>query len=88
MDGTLVDSTAGVVGAWNLFRQTYPTIDVNHILSCEIALQIHRRTILKVSDLASHGVRTVDNLKYHCAIQDPDILQVSRVIDAPRISTP
>lgn len=35
MDGTLVDSTAGVVGAWELFRQTYPSIDVANILSCE-----------------------------------------------------
>ncbi|KAG6833932.1 hypothetical protein H0H87_007943 [Tephrocybe sp. NHM501043] len=33
MDGTLVDSTAGVVGAWELFRETYPTIDVRDILS-------------------------------------------------------
>ncbi|CAA7260030.1 unnamed protein product [Cyclocybe aegerita] len=33
MDGTLVDSTAGVVGAWELFRQSYPTIDVQDILS-------------------------------------------------------
>jgi len=57
MDGTLVDSTPGVVGAWNLFRQTYPTIDVHHILS------------------SSHGVRTVDNLRNHCGIQDPEILQ-------------
>lgn len=35
MDGTLVDSTAGVVGAWELFRETYPGIDVESILSCE-----------------------------------------------------
>lgn len=35
MDGTFVDSTAGVVGAWELFRQSYPTIDVQDILSCE-----------------------------------------------------
>lgn len=34
MDGTLVNSTAGVVGAWELFRKKYPTIDVNDILSC------------------------------------------------------
>jgi hypothetical protein len=36
MDGTLVDSTAGVVGAWELFRLSYPSIDVHHILSCEL----------------------------------------------------
>ncbi|KAG6915657.1 hypothetical protein DXG01_010527 [Tephrocybe rancida] len=33
MDGTLVNSTAGVKGAWELFRGTYPTIDVQDILS-------------------------------------------------------
>ncbi|KAA1468790.1 phosphatase [Dentipellis sp. KUC8613] len=33
MDGTLIDSTAGVVGAWELFRETYPWIDVDDILS-------------------------------------------------------
>jgi glycerol 3-phosphatase-1 len=33
MDGTLVDSTAGVVGAWNTFAEAYPGIDVHHILN-------------------------------------------------------
>ncbi|KAF8204816.1 HAD-like domain-containing protein [Pholiota molesta] len=33
MDGTLVDSTAGVVGAWELFSESYPHIDVHDILS-------------------------------------------------------
>ncbi|KAH8106034.1 HAD-like domain-containing protein [Cristinia sonorae] len=33
MDGTLVDSTDGVVGAWQTFAQTYPGIDVEDILS-------------------------------------------------------
>ena len=35
MDGTLVDSTDGVVGAWELFAETYPGIDVTEILSCQ-----------------------------------------------------
>ena len=35
MDGTLVDSTTGVKGAWNLFQETYPTIDVDYILNCK-----------------------------------------------------
>ena len=35
MDGTLVDSTAGVVDAWKLFAETYPGIDVHEILSCK-----------------------------------------------------
>ncbi|KIK67940.1 hypothetical protein GYMLUDRAFT_36747 [Collybiopsis luxurians FD-317 M1] len=33
MDGTLVDSTAGVVGAWELFEQKYPNINIQDILS-------------------------------------------------------
>ncbi|KAH8830373.1 phosphatase [Flagelloscypha sp. PMI_526] len=33
MDGTLVDSTAGVVGAWTEFKKTYPNIEVHDILS-------------------------------------------------------
>jgi len=32
MDGTLIDSTPGVVAAWKLFAETYPTIDVQDIL--------------------------------------------------------
>ncbi|KAF9076852.1 HAD-like domain-containing protein [Rhodocollybia butyracea] len=52
MDGTLVDSTAGVVGAWELFKQKYPNINVENILS------------------SSHGVRTVDNLKKYCGVED------------------
>jgi len=57
MDGTLVDSTAGVVGAWKIFQGSYPDIDVDQILS------------------SSHGVRTVDNLRKHCGIQDIDLLE-------------
>jgi len=33
MDGTLIDSTAGVVGAWHVFSETYPHINVTEILS-------------------------------------------------------
>jgi len=57
MDGTLVDSTAGVVGAWTTFAKAYPGIDVHEILSC------------------SHGVRTVDNLRKYCKVEDPDELE-------------
>lgn len=35
MDGTLVDSTDGVVGAWELFAEKYPGLDVTVVLSCE-----------------------------------------------------
>ncbi|KAJ7737858.1 HAD-like domain-containing protein [Mycena maculata] len=32
MDGTLVDSTAGIEGAWEVFKKSYPDIDVKKIL--------------------------------------------------------
>ena len=35
MDGTLVDSTDGVVGAWELFAEKYPGLDVTRVLSCK-----------------------------------------------------
>ncbi|KAJ7781048.1 HAD-like domain-containing protein [Mycena metata] len=57
MDGTLVDSQAGVIGAWEVFSASYPGIDVQQILS------------------SSHGVRTVDNLRIHCGITDPEELE-------------
>ncbi|KAF8897719.1 HAD-like domain-containing protein [Infundibulicybe gibba] len=57
MDGTLVDSTAGVVGAWEVFRETYTGIDVKSILS------------------SAHGVRTVDNLRKYCGINDAETLE-------------
>ncbi|KAF9568923.1 HAD-like protein [Agrocybe pediades] len=65
MDGTLVDSTAGVVGAWNLFRKSYPSIDVDNILS------------------SAHGVRTVDNLRKFCGIEDPEILEARFSLPCP-----
>jgi hypothetical protein len=34
MDGTLVNSTKGVEGAWKLFADRYPGLDVKDILSC------------------------------------------------------
>lgn len=33
MDGTLVDSTQGLAGAWDNFSQTYPDINVQEILN-------------------------------------------------------
>ncbi|KAJ7590890.1 HAD-like domain-containing protein [Mycena floridula] len=33
MDGTLINSTSGVEGAWHVFKETYPDIDVHNILS-------------------------------------------------------
>ncbi|KAJ6628844.1 HAD-like domain-containing protein [Mycena sp. CBHHK59/15] len=57
MDGTLVDSTAGLAGAWAVFKIAYPGIDVDEILS------------------SAHGVRTVENLRTHCGLTDPEELE-------------
>jgi beta-phosphoglucomutase-like phosphatase (HAD superfamily) len=35
MDGTLLDSTAALEGAWNIFKERYPDIDIPDIMSCE-----------------------------------------------------
>ena len=34
MDGTLIDSTGGVAGAWEVFARKYPGLDVPTILGC------------------------------------------------------
>ncbi|KAL0570601.1 DL-glycerol-3-phosphatase [Marasmius crinis-equi] len=74
MDGTLVDSAAGVTGAWELFKEKYPNIDVHDILSC------------------SHGIRTVDNLRNFCGIEDPEELESeakrfeTAIVDASKLN--
>ncbi|KAL1748653.1 HAD-like domain-containing protein [Schizophyllum fasciatum] len=57
MDGTLIDSTPGVNGAWELFRKDYPGIDMDKVVS------------------SAHGVRTVDNLRIHCGLTDPELIE-------------
>ncbi|KAI4526193.1 HAD-like protein [Schizophyllum commune Loenen D] len=57
MDGTLIDSTPGVNGAWEIFRKDYPGIDMDQVLS------------------SAHGVRTVDNLRIHCGLTDPELIE-------------
>lgn len=80
MDGTLVDSTDGVVGAWELFAEKYPGLDVTQVLSCKWHQLLYRRLALTPST-ASHGVRTVENLRIHCGVTDPDELEV-RVVSS------
>ncbi|KAG6821555.1 hypothetical protein H0H93_000064 [Arthromyces matolae] len=75
MDGTLVDSTAGVVGAWELFKQKYPTIDVHNILSCTSKDRLASYGDKLKLRIASHGIRTVDNLRKHCGIENPEELE-------------
>ncbi|KAF9649351.1 phosphatase [Thelephora ganbajun] len=59
MDGTLVDSTAGVTAAWEAIVREYPGegLSVEEILS------------------STHGIRTVENLRRVCGIVDPDELE-------------
>ena len=77
MDGTLVDSTPGVVGAWNNLRKRYPHLDVQDILSCEVLSSNKGKQRLIVSQLiASHGIRTIENLRQHLGIEDPEVLEV------------
>ena len=82
MDGTLVDSTEGVVGAWNTFAVTYPHLNVQEILSSMSLLffsSCHEQIVNPMPPTkleASHGIRTIDNLRKHCGIQDPLELEV------------
>ncbi|KAL1668004.1 HAD-like domain-containing protein [Schizophyllum commune] len=57
MDGTLIDSTAGINGAWEIFHKDYPHMDMDKVLS------------------TAHGFRTVDNLRIHCGLTDPEIIE-------------
>ena len=81
MDGTLVDSTQGVVGAWKTFANAYPGIDVHEILSSQSCQSIWISRIADTLIVASHGVRTVENLRVHCGITDPDLLEVCHFQD-------
>ncbi|KAF7355484.1 Sugar phosphatase YfbT [Mycena sanguinolenta] len=52
MDGTLVDSKAGVEGAWDVFALSYPGIDVRQILSSSHGVRTvdNLRTHCKITD--------------------------------------
>ena len=41
MDGTLVDSTKGVIGAWHFFKETYPHLDVEKLLDSKYILCLY-----------------------------------------------
>ena len=58
MDGTLVDSTDGVVGAWETFAEKYPGIDLSVILSCEYCLVSHGSSAPTTVFSPSHSRRT------------------------------
>lgn len=90
MDGTLVDSTDGVVGAWESFKEKYPDLDVTHVLSgecdssskrCYILIHLFKTTV-------SHGVRTVENLRRYCGVEDPEELEVSTHVSLVTLLSP
>lgn len=75
MDGTLVDSTAGVEGAWELFKEKYPDINIKDVLSSECRIKSMLTRAKPIT--ACHGIRTVETLRVKCKIEDPDELQAS-----------
>ena len=82
MDGTLVDSTAAVECAWEAFAETYTGLDVQKVLESAshgllvlVLFAVLNPVPLILAD--THGVRTTENLRIHCGIDDPDQLQVS-----------
>jgi GH25 family lysozyme M1 (1,4-beta-N-acetylmuramidase) len=76
MDGTLVDSAAGVVRVWENLQRIYPTIDVQKVLSCKLTYYHFLYFSNYALTLAIHGARTVDSLKVHCGLTDPQELEV------------
>ncbi|GFZ42413.1 hypothetical protein JCM24511_00128 [Saitozyma sp. JCM 24511] len=58
MDGTLIDSTPAVLATWQVFAEKYD-LDLTQVLKLPIA---------------SHGVRTADNLRRWCGIEDEERL--------------
>ncbi|KAG8692788.1 hypothetical protein FRC09_010958 [Ceratobasidium sp. 395] len=64
MDGTLIDSTPGVLGAWDQFGKDYPFLNIQEIL--------------EISDEAtegSHGVRSIDTLRRWLRLDDEEKLE-------------
>jgi hypothetical protein len=76
MDGTLIDSTPGVEATWELFAETYPTINVKYILESAYSHRFHPVSQL-TSTTDTHGVRTVETLRRFCGITDPEKLAVT-----------
>jgi len=71
MDGTLLDSTAGVEGAWERFKQTYPTIDVREILSSS-------HCVRTVDNLKNHcGITDQGELELEAARFEQAIVETS-----------
>ena len=74
-----VDSTSGVNGAWESFATTYPGLNVPEILS-RMTLFSHSHVttgLYSFRSIEAHGVRTVDNLRRYCGIEDAETLVVS-----------
>lgn len=68
MDGTLVDSTAGVEGAWAVFKMSYPDIDVHDILSCKSPGKLRHRSrwpSLSSGPWRPHGRKSAHPLRHH-----------------------
>ena len=83
MDGTLIDSVAGVTGSWELFAKKYPdkNINVKEILSCgSFSRYVSLLAHISLWFIASHGIRTAENLRKYCGIEDPNELQVRMVV--------
>jgi glycerol-1-phosphatase len=88
-DSTLLSSENGVKGAWKEFEKTYPHIDVTQILSSQCSPQSRSRSLpFNITSTASHGVRTIDNLREHCKITDDDELQVRELHASKPFASP
>ncbi|KAI5124950.1 hypothetical protein M0805_007377 [Coniferiporia weirii] len=72
MDGTLVDSTKGVIGAWNTFKETYPHLNVEEILSTAHGIRT-------VDNLRVHcGISDLEELEEEANRFEREIVNSSR----------
>ena len=87
MHRTLVDSTAGVEGAWATFKEKYPSLDIEQILRSALILVVHVTSFDVIP--AAHGVRTVENLrKYIPSLTEEEVNVCATLLSLPFIHPP
>ncbi|KAL4076145.1 HAD-like domain-containing protein [Scleroderma yunnanense] len=69
MDGTLIDSTDGITGAWETFAQTYAGIDIVHILKSSFGVRTVEN-LRKYCGITDPGKLEEEAIRFEQAIID------------------
>jgi hypothetical protein len=76
----LIDSTPGVLGAWEQFGKDYPFLNIEEILECKVFISLldcpYNEIFLRK---ASHGVRSIDTLRRWLRLDSEEKLEVTRI---------